>query len=273
MAAGLVRVVVLLCAVAAVTRAQTWHSHGKPSTSTIIWSAMAPLTHFEGKKWFGVGDNGNLYERYQDTSGTWHWVDHGKPSGSDWYDSYEPCAFEGEDKLHLTAGDGYLYERYWAPTWTTVNYGPLFGYNFLYASGCSSVYKPGFKYRTFMRGAVGQGAANGRHGRWPCFSPPNRFVRDCSDPFYVGGDQRSMFCITDDDGASWTAENRLYQLTVGWDPATATWVGHGIPASNQYYYVDRPNVAFLPNPSWPVVQTPRSVFVPSTEGVYELRIP
>ncbi|XP_019615873.1 PREDICTED: uncharacterized protein LOC109463477 [Branchiostoma belcheri] len=115
MAGGLLRVLVLLCAAAAVARAQVWYSHGKPS-GTWISTAMAPLTHFEGKKWFGVGANGYLYERYENPSGTWLWVNHGRPS-SGRYNS----ACSNVHKLtpalkartFVVGSNRHLYERFW----------------------------------------------------------------------------------------------------------------------------------------------------------------
>ncbi|KAI8515097.1 hypothetical protein Bbelb_076880 [Branchiostoma belcheri] len=358
MAGGLLRVLVLLCAAAAVARAQVWHYHGKPS-GTWIKTAMAPLTHFEGKKWFGVGANGRLYERYENPSGTWLWVNHGRPSFIHLYNS-EPCVFEDSAKLHLTTNLGFLYEHYWA-SWGSWTSG-------ISASGCSNVHKPGLKARTFLRGSNGHlyerfwewgtpGAWTWRwHGRpplthvanikttsyiattsgyslvfvvgtngnvyrrwthqngggswtnlgrpagrivrrihathygylwavttdgsvcrwqsgWPCFSLTNRKILDCSDPFYVSGGGRSMFCITQTGIIQGSSGYGLYQLTVSGSPPTATWVNHGVPTMPFYYsFVDRPNVAFTGGSGFfNFGETPKSVFVSSTNGVFELR--
>ncbi|XP_078693592.1 uncharacterized protein LOC144923150 [Branchiostoma floridae x Branchiostoma belcheri] len=153
MADGLLRVLVLLCAAAAVARAQVWYSHGKPS-GTWIWTAMAPLTHHGGKKWFGVGADGRLYERYENPSGTWLWVNHGRPSFFRRYDS-EPCVLEDFDKLHLTTNTGHLYERYYGTSWVSAYHGKPFNFNSIAASACSSVHNLGLKARTFVRGSNG----------------------------------------------------------------------------------------------------------------------
>eukprot|EP00058_Branchiostoma_floridae_P007274 XP_002592762.1 hypothetical protein BRAFLDRAFT_65342 [Branchiostoma floridae] len=317
MAGGLVRVVVLLCAVVAVTRAQTWHFHGKPS-GTWIKTAMAPLTQYTGKKWFGVGSNGKLYERYQNNNGNWYWVDHGKPT-NDFYN--EGCSSVKKSGLKARTfvrhTNGRLYERFWewGTGWTLRYHGRPFSATYVdtikttsyvaTTSGYSNVFvvaTNGNMYRRWTHQNGGStwfnlgkpagkvirsihatrfghwwaittdGSVCRYQGGWPCFSLANRRILDCSDPFYVGSGKRSMFCLTVSEVTVTVPEAGygLYQLTVGWGSSTGTWVNRNLP-SVLHTFVDRPNVAFTSSPNWPVIQTPKSVFVSSTNGVYELR--
>eukprot|EP00058_Branchiostoma_floridae_P007276 XP_002592764.1 hypothetical protein BRAFLDRAFT_65344 [Branchiostoma floridae] len=336
MAAGLVRVVVLLCAAVAATRAWTWHSHGDPPGAW-IQTALAPLLPYKGTRWFAPGTNGKLYERSQDSSGTWRWVDNGKPSSSSRYESdyndVSDCSIVSKSgyktRIFMRGSNGDLYEHLWEwnrrigwtwrwhgrplsprpPNEPPVNVANIKPTSFLRSrNGMSYVFVVGTDGNMWLR--VTQQNGGGRwynlrrpagktikslhatryglwwaittdgsvcryHGGWPCFYLNDRPVLDCSDPYYAGGGRRSMFCITNNHDSYPRSSSFfwLYKLTVsGWGrSATASWVNYGKPTSGYANFFDRPNVAFDKFETWPVIQKPRSVFVPSTHGVFELR--
>ncbi|CAH1245779.1 Hypp7541 [Branchiostoma lanceolatum] len=182
MASGLLRVLLLLCAVAAGARAQQWQDHGNPYPTRErkpIRTGMVPWPNTAGTRWYGLTGDYELWERrsveycryhyrwryhrnswwfggrwrrYRERSCTmvWSWSLKGKhddiPQG--YGADFEPCMLEGIEEIHQTTNaylSGYSTRlNEWTYHGRPPSDDPV--------SSCSSVAKEGLKPRTFVHG-------------------------------------------------------------------------------------------------------------------------